>query len=433
MNKFQKTLTSAIVAGTLLISASMPLFASTDIVITGNGTSSDNTSNVTVTQTTSVQQSNNADVKNNVDSNASSGGNEVKGNTGGNVSVDTGSAQSHTTVANTLNSNTANVACCQAQDTNVTISGNGSDTKNTANVTLGPSGNNASDLIDQSNSADVKNDVNSNASTGYNKASDNTGGSVHIDTGNATTGVVLSTVANANSATIGGGNSGSGSLTALITGNGTESDNNIDLTLGNSVWFAQSNNANVDNDVNANAKSGGNEAKDNTGGSADITTGNATTTVAADTATNFNWADSDCGCLLQDVLAKVANNGSDTNNTLTASLDNVLGVTQSNCQEEHGLLLFDFPWNYGNHCGVNNNVDANAKTGDNTLKDSTGNPGSDPSVDTGNSSSTVDLSNSGNANVYGAMPSELSWPDLGNLNLQFSFNLNDLLSWLMSH
>lgn len=426
MNKFQKTVTSAFAAGLFLVSGALPLFASTTLVITGNGTNSTNTETVNVTQSTSVTQSNNANVDNDVHANAETGKNDVSDNTGGDVSVDTGNADVDVKVTNTLNSNAAKVDCCGSQNTDVLISGNGSDSTNTVDLDMKAPKNSANFYIDQSNKAKVDNDVYADAKTGDNKAKDNTGGNVSIDTGDAHVGVVLATAANANSAKIGGTGKTPGTLSAKILGNGHDSDNLIDLDLENSTWIVQENKADVDNYVDADAKTGKNEAKDNTGGSVEVDTGDADVDVSIDNAVNFNWADAECGCLIGDLLAKIADNGSDTTNTITAALDNTLGVTQENCGKG------EWGWRHHDKCKVDNDVYADAKTGDNKLKDNTGDPGDDPSVDTGNAMTNVELTNSGNSNVYGGTP-DWNWPDLGNVDLHLSFDLSDLLDWLMSH
>jgi hypothetical protein len=92
----------------------------------------------------------------------------------------------------------------------VLISGNGSNSDNTVDLKMGQL-----TEVFQENEADVTNLVWADSDTGGNNAEDNTGGSVSIDTGNASTTVGLSTSANANSASVGGG-SGTGSLSAMI-------------------------------------------------------------------------------------------------------------------------------------------------------------------------------------------------------------------------
>ncbi|MEK7168462.1 MAG: hypothetical protein AAB778_00445 [Patescibacteria group bacterium] len=414
MNKYKKAVISAVAAGSLLLNGFLPVFAST-ILITGNGSSSENEVEVDLTRTTSVTQTNNANVTNNVSATSSTGSNEAEDNTGGDVSIDTGDAETDVSVTNTLNQNAASVDCCGANDFDVEISGNGADSENEVELDLNHKRGDdpTAVLVNQSNNAGVDNIVDAKAKTGKNEAEDNTGGNVSIETGSATTSVTLGTTANANSARIGGSGSEGGSLSAVITGNGSDSDNEIELDLTNEMWLVQGNNADVLNDVDADALTGKNEAEDNTGGDTTIETGDAETTVAVDNAVNFNFADADCGCLLEDLLAKISGNGSDSENEIEADLESELGVTQDNGTKDGGL---------------DNLVDANAKTGRNEAEDNTGDPGSDPSIETGDATTTVELDNSGNSNVFGAVPA-WDFPESG-FDFHFSFDLSDLLGWL---
>ena len=416
MNKFQKALASALATGALLVNTVLPVFATTTIELSGNGTNSDNTANVSFTQSTTVVQSNVADVTNDVYADADTGNNNAKDNTGGDVSIETGDADVDVSVENTLNQNSAQVDCCVGGDTEILISGNGSDTDNDANVTLGNS-----TSVFQYNYADVDNKVDAYADSGDNDAKDNTGGEVSIETGDAHVGVTLATTANSNSAVIGGSGSQGGSLSVKILGNGTNSDNTINLALADILAIVQSNVADVLNDVYADADTGNNNAKDNTGGEVSIETGDADVDVSIDNEVNFNWADADCGCLLEDLLVKIADNGSDTDNDITASLGSLLAVDQFNCGEQHGE----------NGCGLENLVDAYADSGDNDAKDNVGDPGDDPSIVTGDAENDVEIENSGNSNVYGASP-EWDFPDW-DFNFNFSFDLSDLLDWLSDH
>lgn len=410
MNKYKKAVASAIAAGSLLINGFLPVFAQTTIVLSGNGTNSTNTAGVNVTQNTVVTQTNNADVTNNVTADADTGDNKAKDNTGGDVSIKTGDSDVKVDVANTLNQNSASVDCCGSTGADVLIEGNGSDTKNSVGLTLGAQ---AATTVAQTNDADVYNKVDVDSETGDNKAKDNTGGDVTIETGDASADVSLSTTANANSARIGGGSEQGGTLSARILGNGTESANSIGLVFGGSTFINQNNDADVTNNVEVDAETGDNKAKDNTGGEVSIDTGDADVTIDVENSVNFNWADADCGCLLEDVLVKIAGNGSDTANTISATLGGGLYVGQGNGADEEGLL---------------SEVYADADTGDNKVKDNTGDPGSDPSVETGDATTTVELDNSGNSNVFGAVP-DWDFPESG-FDFHFSFDLSDLLGWL---
>ena len=418
----RKRFASAVAAGAMIVNLATPAFAATTIEISGNGSDSDSTVTTAATQSTTVFQSNVSNVSNNVDADASTGGNRANDNTGGDVSVDTGDARVLVDVANNLNTNTAEVDCCEAfGDTDVLVAGNGSDSDNTVNLRT----NNNTTLV-QSNYADVDNRVDADAKTGRNDAGDNTGGDVSIDTGNATVGVSLSTSANANTARIGGGNGEEGGLSVRILGNGSESDNDINLALESETELFQANVADVFNRIEADALTGENDADDNTGGNVGIDTGNALVGVEVDNMVNFNWADVDCGCLF-DVLAKISGNGSDSDNEIKASLyDNLLVAQENGCEEfggPVGALFNEGP--RGGDCEVDNNVDANAKTGYNEAEDSTGEADGDPWVDTGDASAGVELENSGNVNVYG------EGFELPDFDFDFDFGMNWAFMWAM--
>ena len=409
MNKYQKAVASAVATGVLLFNGLLPVFAST-ILITGNGSDTKNEVVVGQNSTTAVTQSNTASVTNNINATSSTGKNDADDNTGGDVSIETGDAKTEVSVENTLNSNTAEVDCCGANDFDVEISGNGTYSDNKVELDINKDQDSAL-VVEQANSAKVDNRVDAKAKTGGNDAEDNTGGSVSVKTGDATTSVTLGTMANTNSAKVGGAGTGQGgSLSAMITGNGSDTDNLIDLDLDSWMYLVQGNAAGVLNDVYAKSSTGGNDADDNTGGEVEIETGDAEATVEVDNAVNFNWADADCGCLLEDLLAKIAGNGTYSDNKIEADMDSGLLVEQEN------------------EGGLNNELDAKAKTGYNDAEDNTGTPGDDPSIQTGDAETEVVVENSGNSNVYGA-GSDWEMPEF-DFNFNFSFNLGDLLEWL---
>lgn len=412
----------AITSSALIFNAfASTAFASTTLVISGNGADSNNDAQVNVTHETSVVQSNNAQVDNQVTANADTGNNTAKDNTGGDVSVTTGDVDTTVNVSNALNSNTATVDCCPTGNTTVEVSSNGADSKNTADVGL-----KSSTEVYQTNNADVTNKINTDSNTGYNKANDNTGGDTSINTGDVTTSVTVSTAANANSATVGGGGKG-GTLSAIIHGNGADSTNKIDLDFANTALLVQDNNADVNNKVEVDSNTGHNRAEDNTGGDVTVDTGNVDATVGIDNLVNFNAADISCGCLLDDVLAKVWGNGADSRNDLKANIDAGQQVFQSNCGDGGIESLI---WTRRN-CGVDNKVNLDSSTGYNNGEDNTQGSGNDPTINTGDATHDVTIDNTGNANVLGPNAG-LHLPGLG-FDLNLTLNLSDLLAWFTGH
>lgn len=412
MTNYTKKLVSIAAAGTMLLSMVAPAFADNTITISGNGAGSNNAVVSTQTNTTTVSQSNTATVNNNITTNANTGGNDANYNTGGNVTVNTGDAKTTTNVTNTLNSNAATVAGCNCgSDTDVTVSGNGAKSDNLVTLT-----NVNTNGVSQANVADVNNNIKSDAKTGGNDANLNTGGDVTIMTGDATAKANVSTIANSNSAMIGGGAGANGSsATFKIVGNGVGSDNWISAALVNSSSVEQANVADVDNNVDSDAKTGGNDAKFNTGGDVSIDTGDATAKATVDNMVNFNSANVDCGCTF-DVLAKIADNGAsyyenETENGIALTLVNGNEIGQANVAD------------------LSNDVNSDAKTGYNDANLNTGSveAGNDPAVMTGDATDTTTVDNSGNVNTVGGTPFVLPLP--GGTTVGLSFNIQALLAF----
>lgn len=424
MNKYQKKFAAAIAGAGLLLNAALPVFATT-VVISGNGASSDNFAEVNQNVTTSVTQTNDAFVMNNVDSDATTGGNTADFNTGGEVVIGTGDATSVVDVANSLNTNQAAVSCCEAGGTDVLIEGNGSYSLNDVKLNQ-----NNTVVVNQDNKAVVKNNVDSDAKTGGNDAGLNTGGDVVIMTGNAGSGVSVSTQANSNTAYVGGGSASVLPTASFrIIGNGSGTENYITANLNKNAVVDQDNFAMVSNYVNADAKTGKNDAMFNTGGESMILTGDATSLVDVDNMVNFNHANIDCGCTW-DLLAKIEGNGATP----------VVGPCQDSLAcfpilSDANVIKLNLNSNqvYGqdNMAMLCNHVDTDATTGWNDNSLNTGDPeGEDPVIMTGAAYDSSTISNSGNTNtIGGGSPLVPWWPtDLSGISV--SFNLSAFMAFL---
>jgi hypothetical protein len=414
MTNLQRKLTSAIATGALLFSTALPALGVT-IELSGNGVDSYNKADVELESETYVNQTNTANITNDVYAVSDSGNNDANRNTGGDVSIDTGSAGTLVNLDTTANSNVAEVDGCCAPDVDVKISGNGDDSYNKVELDVNEDQKDPAIYVGQSNLANVSNYVDAYAKTGYNDAKSNTGGDVEILTGNALTGVDIKNLLNSNSAIV-GGEGGAPSISAQILGNGVDSYNKIDLDFEHEILVMQDNTANLTNDVFAKSVSGFNDANRNTGGGVSIDTGDAVTDVSIDNMANFNWADVDCGCVF-DVWAKIAGNGDDSFNKIEADLEAESDLTQ------------------GNLANFRNPVDAFAKTGYNDARSNTGDPGDDPSIFTGNATTVVDVSNEANTNLKGF---ELGWefPDWElpeeweEANFEFGFEWAAVWAWM---
>lgn len=414
----------------LFMNAVLPAFASTTLEITGNGADSNNNEAVSVSQSTAVIQTNTSNINNDVYANSNTGGNKADKNTGGIVTVDTGNSKTTVSVDNAANSNVADVKNCNCStDAEVTITGNGAESKNDAYLDLS-----GKTVVAQTNDSNIANHVNADSNTGDNKANKNTGGDVEITTGKAWTDVEIHSAANSNWANVGGSHGSNGGVSLRILGNGADSHNNIKLALDNEVLLQQQNDSQINNWVDADANTGKNKANSNTGGSVLIDTGNAFAGAAVDNAANFNWANVDCDCVT-DVLTKVAGNGADTHNHISAKL----GV-EKNVFQDNSCGKFEWIWDWGNGNCVDNHINSDSNTGDNKDKKNTGDPGVDPTILTGDSWTMSEVSNAGNANVYGSdsvpstWPTWPGWEGTGNsVNVNVSFSLQDLLAALGVH
>ncbi len=418
MNKFVYKLTTAVSTAALLTgSVASVAFGTTSVTVSGNGSDSTNTANVTVSTSKQILQTNNADIENNVKINANSGDNDANDNTGGEVVIETGDANVSSSVSNSANSNVANLSCggCPG-DTTVKITGNGSDSDNKANVQIANE-----TALQQSNNADVDNNVEIDANTGDNDAEDNTGGDVSIETGDAKAVVDIANMVNQNVASIGGDNEG-GSLDIEISGNGSDSDNEVNVGLANLVQVVQTNDADIENDVEVDANTGKNDAEDNTGGEVAIETGDADVEVKVDNKANFNGVNLDDCCELGADI-KVAGNGADSENKVNAQLAALLGAEQSNNYDcDGGNEIGLFSKERGGRGGDCNDIEVDSNTGDNDAKDNTVGNDEDPAIETGDAGADVEVSNEANSNVLG---------DMGDFEMPELPDLDDLNGWVM--
>ena len=272
----------------------------TNVKISGNGAKSDNTVTLKDTNVNSIGQNNVANVTNNVDNNANSGGNTANSNTGGDVMINTQGATAVSNVTTVANANSAMIgggAGAGHNSASFVISGNGAGSDNWIDAKL-----NNTNSVSQGNTANVTNNVDSDAKTGYNDAGFNTGGDVMIGTGAAWSEANVDNMVNFNSA-----NLDCGCVTdvlAKIDGNGAtpeghrywdfwnKNDNTILLDLVNANNVGQGNNSYLNNKVNADAKTGGNDADLNTGDTygsdPSIGTGPATNVTDVNNSGNVN-------------------------------------------------------------------------------------------------------------------------------------------------
>ena len=187
-------------SGALVLSLLTPAaFADTTVDISGNGVGSTNTVEVKNKDNTTVEQTNSTVVGINVTSSANTGGNEANGNTGGDVTIDTGKAVSTVEIAvlGSTNEIVMPDCGCAAPVDDVVVSGNGKDSTNTAVVK-----NKKKKEVKQTNGTVVGATVASKAKTGKNKAKNNTGpGVVEVKTDDSTSEVIVAVEAPSNTIT----------------------------------------------------------------------------------------------------------------------------------------------------------------------------------------------------------------------------------------
>jgi len=399
MTKIRTKIASSIAAFALMLNLAAPsvALAGVSCTISGNGADTENTCDFESLRKVEVDQDNEMDVDNDVEVSANTGDNEAEDNVGGDVNIETGNVDADVTVTTTGNTNAASVNGAGSSDYDLLIQNNAEDSDNDIELDVIDEVD-----IDQDNDADVDNEVDVWANTGKNEAEDNIGGSVSIVTGDVEVndGVVINTAVNANSAVVGTGGV-LGDLSIKILENGAYTDNDVDLALASEIDIEQDNDAWIDNDVEVGANTGDNEAEDNVGDEVSIETGDVDADVTVDTMANFNSADVEGG-LFGDVELKIGQNVRDSDNDIEFDLIDELDVDQDNDLDVD-----------------NEDVDLWLDTGDNEAEDNVGGEGSDPSITTGDVTSDVHVSTSGNANVFG-----------DDLDLELDFDLSELVDLL---
>lgn len=234
-----------------------------DIVVEGNNTGSENSVTIEANQTQNVNQSNSAEVQNNVTADLDTGNNTIEDATNGNSTISTGDAQLTTTIATQANFSSAQKDCCATGSTNANISGNNSASSNSVSF------NNSSQTnININQNAKVTNSVNANINTGKNSIKDTTGTSL-IKTGDIKgKAEVVNGPINMTEVSFGE----SDPVTFLtINNNNSETVNNIKIEDRKSSSTEIDNFADINNFLNVLANTGENKIEDNNGDTSIVT------------------------------------------------------------------------------------------------------------------------------------------------------------------
>lgn len=247
------------------------------VLESGNGADSKNNAKLNLTDSTVVAQTNSSDVTNKVNASSDTGSNQASKNTGGDVKVQTGSAVTAVDLKTDANSNWAKVGgsdpFATSGSVDLRIVGNGADTHNKIDLAL-----DRDILLQQHNNADVNNWVDAKANTGYNKADKNTGGSVSVDTGNATSLVAADNAVNFNWANIdcdcltdvlakvaGNGDQAKSDIKAKLVDDKNVFQNNSCDSFGYGFFWDWNKGGCVNNNLKSDADTGNNKDKSNTG------------------------------------------------------------------------------------------------------------------------------------------------------------------------
>ncbi|MBI4036911.1 hypothetical protein HY385_00620 [Candidatus Daviesbacteria bacterium] len=257
MKKIKQKLILIIILVFLLSLTGLTQVGAEELTITGNGAGSSNEIIITNQTTTTVQQNNEANVNNNVQTEANTGDNSASDNTSGSINITTGDVDSQTNTENQANVSQVDNQCCPTQGTSATISGNGTDSQNKIDI----NSTNPTDVT-VNQTATIKNEVNGRANTGNNETNNN-GGNTTIDTGNITTQADINNH-DINMAKVAVGQGGP-EVTINISDNGAESENNVDVDQSNEIAVQIDNVASIANYLNWDLNTGNNFASGNLG------------------------------------------------------------------------------------------------------------------------------------------------------------------------
>lgn len=170
MNKTIKKLGAGVITTGLFALSAVPSAFASEITIGGNGAGSDNSIDLRSQNDTNVTQRNNSTISNTVETSQNTGGNRANFNTGGDVTIVTGDAESDVSIVNKTGSNYAYLNNFgRNHEFDLAIVGNGAFSDNEINVRH----NNSLD-VDQSNRSRIDNDVTVRQNTGHNRVSGNT-------------------------------------------------------------------------------------------------------------------------------------------------------------------------------------------------------------------------------------------------------------------
>lgn len=330
----------------------------------------------------------------------------------GDVEIKTGDASNNGIITTDANNNITLADPSATQGVSLANSGNGTDSNNSTSINTANTG-----ITFQTNNANVDNGLDLGTTTGNNNGSTNVGNTT-VSTGDAnTTGTIVNSVnTNIDGVAVAEFNvlddhigdiildfsnsciAGCVSpITAANTGNGSGSDNNLDVNQLNDQVTFQTNNAQLNNEMNLFSDSGNNLANDNTNGDTAIYTGDANVSANVINMANNNFtgdviysAVNIFGDLVGDIIFPeeamqyFANTGNGSNS------NNQLGST---------TITHDTTFQ-NNQAVITNNLNLDTTTGENKTS---ANTNGENNVQTGDTNVTAQVTNIANMNVVGDM------------------------------
>lgn len=322
------------------------------------------------------QQSNNANISNDINQSAITGKNNASMNTGTDVNVNTGDANVSGTIINGVNTNLNNIG---ASEVNVT----GSQTGNmTLNFSPDCSSNCISPSSSQKNTAKIGDNLTLTADSGHNSANANTGGNVSVTTGdaNVSAGALSFVNNNLQGQVIYKNVNIYGNLTGdIIAPMGTTNDATAAGSVTSISASSQTNSAQIDNSVTITSNTGKNTVDFNTGGSSTVTTGGSDVKTQAVNVANsvVNGGKTLWVVVVNQVgrwVGKIIGTSDGTNiasSTGTAvSTDQNNSVTVTNSQNQTTNITSSD--SSSNQATVKNNLNLTANTGSNKANMNTG-------------------------------------------------------------
>jgi hypothetical protein len=419
-----------------------------------NGDSSNNSSAANTTNSSDMQLGNTADLNNNIVVGAYTGGNSASRNIGDNTIL-TGDANVGVTVINGGNNNVAGLVVNQYDVNNnqsgdivlgqsaTTAScgthnvctsgvlgstaneGNGTDSTNSA---ANNSNNNTNTSVQ--NEAEVVNNVAVDAVTGKNRADSNVG-NTNIETGDVNVAVTILNFLNNNilagivdvvnifgnyngdivipdeqqNTTVANNNNAAGNYVSNKQ-NGDSSTNSASQSNSLEKNVGQANVTNIDNNININANTGENRAASNTQGDNNVQTGDITAHAQVYNLANINSTEGGYVILINDKgtwRGKIVGAaGSQDINFIIQPDGTVVATNQDNgtdsTNQSHTNTTTTENVNQSNNATLQNNININADTGNNSASRNTG---GNSTVSTGDVNVGASIMNFVNNNFIG--------------------------------